>query len=147
MSFLIIPLVMTVFYTVTFGLGWFHITNPIIVLSSICAILHLVLTGYLYTQIQRKANDTQVPCTNVICQPWCPVYQIASFSAFILTLSTTFAYLILGFFPIVRFPFFMLKWLPYSSYWLDAFLIAIPPYLLSVVGDNIFSTRSNIVDQ
>jgi hypothetical protein len=54
--------------------------------------------------------------------------ELSVFSAVILSMIAIGTYSAIGLIPVLKLPFFFLKYLPYSAYWSDLFIVALPTY-------------------
>lgn len=92
------------------------ISNTVIYLCCLFLVYHLSFSSLLSLQL-RMLQDSFVSR-----------FELSIFAAVITTLVAIATYCIIGLFPILKFPFFFLRYLPYSSLWSDLFIVAVPTY-------------------
>ena len=98
------------------------ITNTVIFLSCLFLILHLSFTSLMYLQVYNLQDD------------YISKIEISVFAAVIISIVAICAYCVIGLIPILKTPFFFLKYLPYSANWSDLFIVAIPTYITHVLS-------------
>ena len=114
---LVFPIVITGTMLVKSLLLSVGISNDIVFLASLFLFFHLMLTVLMFVQI-RHLQDTYI--TRL---------EVAAFAAVVSAIIGISSYIIIGAMPILKSIFFFLKWLPYSKYWADLSIIAVPVYL------------------
>lgn len=114
---LVFPIVITGTMLVKSLLLSVGISNDIVFLASLFLFFHLMLTVLMFVQV-RHLQDTYI--TRL---------EVAAFAAAVSAIIGVTSYIILGAMPILKSIFFFLKWLPYSKYWADLSIIAVPVYL------------------
>ena len=98
------------------------ISNKIIFLSCLFLILHLAFMSLMYFQVHNLQDN------------YISKIELSVFSAVIISLVAICTYSAIGLAPILKLPFFFLKYLPYSMYWSDLFIVALPTYIAHVLG-------------
>lgn len=114
---LVFPIVITGTMLVKSLLLSVGISNDIVFLASLFLFFHLMLTVLMFVQV-RHLQDTYI--TRL---------EVAAFAAVVSAIIGVSSYIIIGAMPILKSIFFFLKWLPYSKYWADLSIIAVPVYL------------------
>ena len=114
---LVFPIVITGTMLVKSLLLSVGISNDIVFLASLFLFFHLMLTVLMFVQV-RHLQDTYI--TRL---------EVAAFAAVVSAIIGVSSYIIIGAMPILKSIFFFLKWLPYSKYWADLSIIAVPMYL------------------
>jgi hypothetical protein len=92
--------------------------NPVVMLSSFFLLFHLSVTLFMRYYSLRNQEDTFVTRGS-----------LASSAAFATAFVAVLSYLVAGLAPIVKAPFFLLKYIPGNQYWLDHLIIGIPTFL------------------
>tara|TARA_A100001015_G_scaffold269180_1_gene320638 strand:+ start:768 stop:1181 length:414 start_codon:yes stop_codon:yes gene_type:complete len=113
---LVFPIVITGTMLVKFLLLTVGISNDVVFLAALFLFFHIMLTVLMYVQI-RGLQDTYI--TRM---------EVAAFAAVISSIVGVTSYIIIGALPILKTLFFFLKWLPFSKYWADLSIIAVPVY-------------------
>ena len=98
------------------------IQNSVVFLACLFLIYHISFTGLLYMQV-RNLIDSYV--TRL---------EVSMYSALLVSSVAIITYAAIGLFPILKVPFFLLRYLPYSNIWLDLFIVATPTYFAHVVS-------------
>jgi hypothetical protein len=114
---LVFPIVITGTMLVKSLLLTVGISNDVVFLASLFLFFHLMLTVLMFVQI-RNLQDTYI--TRL---------EVAAFAAAVSSIMGIASYIVIGAMPILKSIFFFLKWLPYSKYWGDLSIIAVPVYL------------------
>ena len=114
---LVFPIVITGTMLVKSLLLSVGISNDIVFLASLFLFFHLMLTVLMFVQV-RHLQDTYI--TRL---------EVAAFAAVVSAIIGVTSYIIIVAMPILKSIFFFLKWLPYSNYWADLSIIAVPVYL------------------
>ena len=93
------------------------ISNQVIFLTTFFLVLHLSLTALMHVQI-NYLQDTYV--TRL---------ELSAFAAVVSAIVAVFTYMSIGLLPALKLPFFFLRYLPYSTRWMDLFIVALPTYV------------------
>jgi hypothetical protein len=113
---LVFPIVMLGAIIVKSLLLTIGITNSVIFMSCFFLILHLCFTGLMYMQL-KDFQDSYV--TRI---------ESSAFSAVLTSLAALGTYALIGLLPFLKFPFFFLKYLPYSQIWSDLLIVSLPAF-------------------
>lgn len=101
--------------------------NGVIFLTAFFLLTHFCLTILTYVQ-RGHLEDSYVT-----------VMEGATFNAVLSSLSACLTYLVISGIPFLKFPFFFLNWLPYSQIWADLFIVAIPAYIIHLMGGHVIT--------
>ena len=119
---LVFPIIITGTMLVKFLLLTVGISNDVVFLASLFLFFHIMLTVLMFVQI-KGLQDTYITR-----------FEVAAFSAMVSAIVGVTSYIIIGALPILKSLFFFLKWLPFSKYWADLSIIAVPVYLSHLAG-------------
>lgn len=125
LDLLIFPLLSLTLFSTKYGLFFAGIASPVILLTCFFALFHLAIT--LYTYFKLKDYDDRIVGRSTV----------ATTMAFMAAFTATFTYMLLSFFPILKSPFFFLRYIPTNQYWLEHLIVGIPTYLVYRLSDYI----------
>ena len=98
------------------------IVNPIIFLACFFLIVHLLLTSLMHIQISTLQDS------------FVTRLEVSMFAAVVSAIVSISTYGVIGLLPMLKLPFFFLKYFPYSKIWSDLFIVALPTYISHFVG-------------
>lgn len=119
---LVFPIVILEAIIVKALLLFVGVSNSVVYMSCLFLLLHLSMTSLMRFQL-RNLNDVYLS-----------KIEASAFAAVITAGVTLMAYSVVGLLPMLKIPFFFLKWLPFSNVWMDLFIVSLPAYTSHLVA-------------
>lgn len=126
-DFLVYPIVILGAIAVRTLLLTIGIDNSLIFMSCLFLVIHLCFTTLMFAQI-RDMQDSFI--TRI---------ESSAFVAVLSALTSLCTYGLISAIPILKAPFFFLKWLPYSNIWGDLSIVALPAFLTHTIGRSVIT--------
>jgi hypothetical protein len=126
-DFLVFPIVIFNIIIIKLGLTRIGKNNSVIFLTTFFLLTHLCLTTLSYFQLYYLKDS------------YITRRETSVFAAVISALAATVTYVLISYIPILKNLFFILAWLPYSKYWLDAFIVALPAFISHFISGKIIT--------
>lgn len=131
-DFLIFPALFVIYLTANLCLRSLGIDNKIVLLAFVFIFSHLLFTALMYLQTRNSSCEYSEDKT-----------EYSAFSAILTAVSIVISYLVLGVAPFSKILFYPLSFLPYSSIWLDHFIVSLPATGIHVVARYIITNMMN----
>lgn len=106
-----------------------NIQNNVVYLSVLFLFLHLLITGLLRYQLAAAGKE---PASAYVTP-----LEVAGVGAMFVTIVAIVSYIGISFMPMLKLPFYPLRFLPYSNIWLDLFIVATPAVVANMIVRNI----------